>query len=588
MKEENKDLIPAGIAGNDEIADRTRNLKFIVEPRGPAKFGNKQAQIVLDMMSTLWTKDKNLLRFFGVTIVADKDTSLPDSWLGLESKIDTLESIVRGLDKIQIILWGVECHRKGKAKRDNPVNSTLLGKPHIHAVVGIGSDAGVPILDRELRYIFLRHFNDVTVRSLKKYKDICTFMGYTLKEYQMADVKHNLEQVDINDRYGLIVRSRWLSPGVMEAITTLERFIAVEIKVVQLDDTTLFHETNNKKLLLTSSVIDYLAKNKMIIDAEGGYFELVEGASTCYRKRGQLKDLILDVSKEKGLEEAVLSDMKGLNGLVQHTFQKEGREWPKVLTSVELKDAVIDMTTGTVLLKQEAFNKGLVSLGYIDRKLGDIRTPIEFIKYLELSGVPKEQYLGALYNISQGLRYEGKALYIHGPGGTGKSMIFRDLLKIVLGSGSFAIIKPNDLSRPFGLEPLAGKRVAVLEEFQATALSSKVRETTLLFLENTPVVIDRKYNTSIYTECNMSLVLISNFSLKDLQDHMEWSNLGPFIRRVLDIEVKKVEGLEVMYPLILETAFECILHALFVVKGIRTSKGKHLTYGEVFGDEEPG
>ena len=84
----------------------------------------------------------------------------------------------------------------------------LKGKPHLHLVLGLGSRTGNTILDREIRLILNSEYEDVKVKDIKSYKDLCNSLGYTLKEYNMKDVSYNLEKIKETRRYQIIVRER--------------------------------------------------------------------------------------------------------------------------------------------------------------------------------------------------------------------------------------------------------------------------------------------------------------------------------------------------------------------------------------------
>lgn len=579
MKRDNKDLMPAGEAGNSKLSVANGNLRFRVDGRGPAKLRNKQAQIQLDLISTMWMREEKILRFFGLTIVADPKDTVESSWVSLKGRLNSLRDIATN-GGVQMLLWGVECHRKGRSKREDPVNSTLLGKPHLHVVLGMGSRAGIPVKDRDVRIVFSHLFKDVTVKELKKYKDLCTFLGYTMKEYNMGDITHNLAQVGEDRRFGLIVRSRW-GKGIGDFIEVLGQLLDNSIRVEYLPDTKIYAETSSKKMLVVYAVKEHLMAHKMRIDREGGYYKLREGATTFYEKVGDLKNLIHDVSEFYWRDEALLNQKGSIEGLIKESLIREELVVDKTQTSsIELLDCVICLSSRQVIEKHNASQR--VSLGYIDRKLGEIEFPREFYDYIEKSKVPKDLYLNGVYHIAQGLRYMGKSLYIHGPGGTGKSMVFRELMGRILGGSALTVLKPNDLTKQFGLEGLVGKKVMVLEEFQATALSSKVRETTLMLLEGSSIAVDRKYDTKASTEEKLCVILISNFSLDYIKHHLNWDNLEPFLRRVQEVGVGRVEGLEEMYPLILDKALEALLYAMYESGGLKSSSGRDLSIGEIF------
>ena len=555
------------------------NQRFTVEERGPTKLKNKRIQILLDQLATIWSMKENLVEFYMVTIVADPESTIEDSWKQLHRKLDILHNLFINSGNIQMMIWGVECHRKGKSNKELPKASTLLGKCHIHLVMGIGSKVGKPIKDRELKLMLLTFFIDVTVKKLESYKDLCNSMGYILKEYNMGDVHHNLRLVGEHRRYNLIMRSRF-GQGVKQLIDKLNILTNILIIYQEVFDTPLLPLTSNKSVQLAYIVINYLNYNKMLITKKGEVYKIREGTRTCYTYDRPLSEVIFDVSLNKGLPEPL---MNGRGPIEQYILDfNKSNIYTFSMRYIELKDVLIDIKEGQVLSFDD--NKIKTSMGFINKPLGLIRYPKEFVEYLDKAIYPedREAYMESIYCMSQGLRRNNKSIYISGTGGTGKSMIFREGLKKIAGN-NLAVIKPSDLKEPFGLEGLIDKNLLVLEEFQKSALDSQSREKTLLLLEGEEIEINIKYRPKGRSIKGLPVVVISNMTVKQVSANLDETKLLPFERRVEEIRINPTGiDLSQAYPVILDNMLEVLVYITHQVKGIYDTDGNLLSEDNIF------
>lgn len=301
------------IVDNNDISDKG----FIVESRGPNKLGNKELRICLFMLGVVLLGYENKLNFFNITIRANMKDSVSESWGRLTGNLNTLISMVeRG--EIQFLLWGVECHRRrrGVVVKREEVKSrlTLIGKPHIHAVVGVGSRTGEEVLEGELRSCFLKYFNSVSVKRIKEERDMYVSLNNIMKEYRMLDVANNLLQIEEYRRFGLIA-FKDLIANLEPFINRLSNFEDKElISLIQVDSKVKMRDlkgfTKNKRLILAYNCVEQLLDGGYMVFRKGRLFKLIKGVGFNIEYEIDLSSLIYRVANKKGLGEVLPSGLK--------------------------------------------------------------------------------------------------------------------------------------------------------------------------------------------------------------------------------------------------------------------------------------
>jgi putative DNA primase/helicase len=105
-----------------------------------------------------------------------------------------------------------------------------------------------------------------------------------------------------------------------------------------------------------------------------------------------------------------------------------------------------------------------------------------------------------------------KALLMIGPRRSGKGTICR-ALKGLVGKGNFAALNLVQLAEPFGLEPLAGKSVAVVEDCRISdrhAADTKIVEQLLTIIGEGDSAVNRKNKAIIDAKLHCRFTLCSN------------------------------------------------------------------------------
>lgn len=180
-----------------------------------------------------------------------------------------------------------------------------------------------------------------------------------------------------------------------------------------------------------------------------------------------------------------------------------------------------------------------------------------------------------------------KVPYIRGEGGTGKTLIFRELVGKVHGS-KLMIVTPNELKETFGLEALMEAKAIVLEEFQKESLGKGERAKALMILEGGEMPVNRKFKSQRKVKVDIPIVVISNVPLGILTEHLEKHNRGPLLRRVREVKISPKDlDIEEIYEKILESKNEILLYLTGEVVGIKDWDGRVMGREDIFKINNP-
>lgn len=538
-----------------------------------------------DMGTLLWSNvNQRIMKYYLVTKNADKDETIEESWKALKGDLDALD--ILGKSKaVGFMMWGVEMHRKGRKGENKEASPPLVGKAHIHMVIGVGSTLGEPVKEQEIRY-FLRKFLpgsyvDIKVNELKDYKNICKSLGYIVKEYRMEDVDNNLRVVGEERRIKVMTTS---GIKINDIITNLRK-LGVVISHEEKEWNMLIPFTRDKHLLIGYNVINYLRNKKMRIDKEGNVFEEEEGMNKSFRRsENNLEEIIIKVSKTLGIMEPLTKE-EGINNIKSLLLDSIiGKELKLEETNRYLatEDRVIDVWEGRSLSKESKEFKGTINS--IRKKVGEIDYPTEFIEYVDKSirKEDKDYYVRQVWEMMTGRKKEKRVPYIMGEGGTGKTLIFRELMEKVHGD-KLMIVTPNQLRDPFGLESLLEAKALVLEEFHKEALEKDRRSKALMMLEGGELPVNRKFKSQKKVKVDMPLVVISNIPLKELTAQLDRDKVYPLLRRVKEIVISPKDlEIEDIYEQILEKKNEIMLYVTGEIIGIKGWDNKEMRREEIF------
>ncbi|MCE7699703.1 MAG: phage/plasmid primase, P4 family [Methanobacterium paludis] len=158
--------------------------------------------------------------------------------------------------------------------------------------------------------------------------------------------------------------------------------------------------------------------------------------------------------------------------------------------------------------------------GFMDRILKDVLCDEDDSKYhffFELVG-----YLFTDHN-----RYN-KMFFLTGSGGNGKSTLMGILRKIF--EGYTTAVPLQDLNKPFGLQPLLGKKVNIVYDLSSKAI--KDMGVIKAITGEDEVAIDRKYESTITTKLGTKILATGNVLPKVSEETYA------FFRRVVHLELK--------------------------------------------------
>lgn len=202
--------------------------------------------------------------------------------------------------------------------------------------------------------------------------------------------------------------------------------------------------------------------------------------------------------------------MKNVNELVDAVKGEALEMGSPPRGGVPFEDGWLDIATGKLLpLSPERFNTWNVPTTYdADRGI------VQWTRFLESLGwVPESDEYRALRQwfgyLLSGAKDRQKILLLHGPRRSGKGTILK-MARSLLGEGATGL-QIDTLAANFGLQPLLGKRLAVVGDARFTAkVDKRVVERLLSISGDDEVLVDVKNKPPVTTTLDTRLMIATN------------------------------------------------------------------------------